>query len=187
MRKLIVFSHLSLDGIAAIPSGNLNWISYDKDLQAWAETIVADTSTALYGRVTYELMKYWKTVPLNPDASKHDLEHARWIENVEKIVVSEPDLIPDWNNARVISENIEAEILKLKEQPGKNITVFGSPTVANLLIKIGLADEFQLSINPVILGDGKFLFKDINNTKLKLLEENSFASGVTTLHYQLIK
>jgi dihydrofolate reductase len=187
MKKLIVFCHLSLDGIAAIPSGSLDWISYDKELEGWGEPIVADTTTALYGRVTYELMKYWKTVPSNPNASKHELDHAHWIENVEKIVVSEPDLITDWNNTRVISENLEEEILKLKQEPGKNITLFGSPTLANSLIKLGLADEFQLSINPIILGEGKFLFKDIKDTKLELVEEKRFASGVVTLHYQTIK
>ena len=88
MRKLIVFCHLSLDGIAAIPSGNLDWISYDTDLEKWAEPIVAETDTAVYGHVTYELMKYWKTVPSNPNATKHELEHAHWIESVEKIVFS---------------------------------------------------------------------------------------------------
>ena len=185
MRKLIVFCHLSLDGIAAIPSGALDWISYDKELEGWAETIVKETDTAMYGHVTYELMKYWQTVASNPDASHHELEHARWIENVEKIVFSKSSFVPDWNNTRVISENAQEEILKLKQKPGKNITIFGSPTLANALIKMGLVDEYHLSVSPVVLGAGKFLFNEVKYAiKLKLIAEKTFESGAFTLHYE---
>lgn len=187
MRKLIVFCHLSLDGIAAIPSGALDWISYDKELEGWAETIVKDTDTAMYGHVTYELMKYWRTVSSNPEASQHELEHARWIENVEKIVFSQSKIVPDWNNTRVISENAQEEILKLKQKTGKNITIFGSPSLANSLIKLGLVDEYHLSVSPTVLGNGKFLFQDIKDRiKLKLVEEKTFQSGAFTLHYKTI-
>lgn len=184
MRKLIIFCHLSLDGIAAIPSGSMGWVAYDKELQDWAGTIVKDTDTTVYGHVTYDLMKYWQTVPSKPDASPYELEHARWIENVEKIVFSKSKMEPDWNNTRVISDNIEEEIMQLKQKPGKNITIFGSPTLANTLIKMGLVDEYHLSMNPVVLGDGKYLFKDVKDAiKLKLVEQKTFQSGVVTLHY----
>ena len=184
MRKLIVFCHLSVDSIAAIPSGSLSWASYDEDLAAWGKGIVEGTDTAVYGRVTYELMKYWQTVPSKPDASPYELEHAQWIENVEKIVFSKSGMVPDWNNTRVISDNIEEEIMQLKQKPGKNITIFGSPTLANTLIKMGLVDEYHLSMNPVILGDGKYLFKDVKDAiKLKLVEQKTFQSGVVRLHY----
>lgn len=187
MRKVIVLCHLSLDGIAAVPSGSLDWIAYDSNLEKHVEPIVAETDTALYGRVTYELMKYWRTVPSNPNASKHELDHAHWIENVEKIVFSKSDISIDWNNTRVISENIEEEVLKLKQKPGKNITIFGSPTLANSLIKLGLVDEYRLSVSPIILGEGKHLFKDVkDSTKLKLLEEKTFDSGAIALHYSTL-
>jgi dihydrofolate reductase len=184
MRKLIVFCHISLDGIAAVPSGSLDWVSYDKELEPWAGRIVKATDTAMYGRVTYELMKYWRTVSSNPNASMHELEHARWIENVEKIVFSKSGMVPDWNNTRVISENIEEEILELKRKAGSNITVFGSPTLANSLIRLGLVDEYYLSVSPVVLGEGKFLFKEVRDAiKLKLIKENTFKSGAVALHY----
>lgn len=186
MRKLIVFCHLSLDGIAAIQSGSLDWISFDNELENWAKPIVAETDTALYGNTTFELMKYWKTVPSKPNATTYELEHAQWIENVEKIVFSKSPMKLDWNNSRVISNNVEEEILKLKQKPGKNITIFGSPTLANSLIKSGLVDEYQLSISPIILGIGKYLFKDTNDTKLKLLKEKTYTSGAITLHYQTV-
>src|SRR5258708_34051394 len=116
MRKIIVFCHLSLDGIAATQNGTLDWISYDTNLEKWAEPIVAETDTAVYGRTTYELMKYWKTVPSNPKATKHELDHARWIENVEKIVFSGSPITPDWNNTKVISDNAKEELIKLNQK-----------------------------------------------------------------------
>ena len=184
MRKLIAFCHVSLDGIAAVPNGSLDWVSYDEEMEKWAEPIVKATDTALYGRVTYELMKYWKTVPSNPNASAYERNHARWIENVEKIVFSKSKMVPDWNNTRVIGGNAQGEILKLKQMPGKNITIFGSPTLANSLIKLGLVDEYRLSVSPIVLGTGKSLFKDVTETiKLKLVEEKTFKSGAVTLHY----
>lgn len=187
MRKLIVFCHLSLDGIAAIPDGKLDWIAYDKELQGWADTIVKETDTTVYGHVTYDLMKYWRTVLTQPDAAQHDLDHARWIENVEKIVFSKSGFVPDWNNTRVISKNIKEEILKLKEKPGQNITIFGSPTLANELIRLGLVDTYHLSVSPVVLGNGKFLFRDVNGViKLKLIEQRTFKSGAIILHYEPI-
>ncbi len=184
MRKIIVFCHLSLDGIAAIQSGNLDWISYDNDLEKWAEPIVAETDTAVYGRTTYELMKYWKTVPSSPKATKHELDHARWIENVEKIVFSKSPMTPDWNNTKVISDNAKEEILKLKQKSGKNITIFGSPTLVNSLIGLGLVDEFRLSVSPILLGTGKFLLRGVKEEiKLKLVEEKTLRSGAVTFHY----
>ncbi len=184
MRKLIVFCHLSLDGIAAVPSGSLDWVAYDSELEKYVEPIVAATATALYGHVTYELMKYFRTVPSNPNASKHDIEHAAWIEQVKKVVVANPDTLIDWNNTKLISTNIKEEIMKLKEGLGGNITVFGSPTLANELIRAGLVDEYWLTVSPVVLGEGKHLFKEVKDiTKLRLLEERTFDSGAIALHY----
>ena len=100
MRKLIVFCHLSLDGIAAVLNGSLSWVPYNKELERWAEPIVKATDTAVYGRVTYELMKYWRTVSSNPKATKHELKHARWIERVEKIVFSKSKMQSNLNSLK---------------------------------------------------------------------------------------
>lgn len=184
MRNLVAFCHLSLDGIAAIPNGNLEWVSYDEELEKWAESIVKATDTAVYGRVTYELMKYWQTVPSNPHATQHELEHARWIENVEKVVFSESMIESDWNNTRVVKGNAKETILELKQKPGENITIFGSPTLTKLLIKLGLVDEYRFSVSPIVLGTGKSLFNEVTDSiKLKLVEEKTLKSGVVTLHY----
>jgi dihydrofolate reductase len=184
MRKLIVFCHISLDGIAAAENGQLDWVSYDEDLEKWGEPIVAATDTAVYGRATYELMKYWQTVPSDPTSTEHELKHAVWIENVEKIVFSKSLGKQDWNNTKVFGDSAKEELLKLKQKPGKNITIFGSPTLVNSLLGLGIVDEYQLSVHPILLGTGKSLFKGIaQETKLKLIEQQTFKSGVVTLHY----
>ncbi len=90
MRKVVSFMHLSLDGFCSNSDGGLDWISYDDELQTWADDLIKNTVGApVYGRVTYELMKsYWPTVLTDPNASARDMEHAQWLENVEKIVFS---------------------------------------------------------------------------------------------------
>jgi len=188
MRKIIAFCHLSLDGMAASLDGNLGWIAYDKDLEKWAEGIVKATDTAVYGRVTYELMKYWQTVPSNPDSTQHELNHARWIEAVEKVVASNSMKAPDWNNTKIVNGNLFETFSKMKALPGENITIFGSPTLTNILIKMGLVDEYQLSVSPVILGAGKSIFTGVQELiKLKLLKQQTFNSGAMTLHYEVQK
>ena len=186
MRKLIVLCHLSLDGVAAIPSGALNWISYDEEMQTHVDPIVAATDTAIYGPKTFEIMKYWRTVSSDPKASQHDLNHAKLIEDVEKIVFSHSEVNNDWNNTKVLQGDLKEELLKLKELPGKNITIFGSPKLANAIIKLGLVDEFQLTVSPIVVGSGTQLFKDIPEfLKLKLVEEKTFKSSAMALHYSL--
>lgn len=190
MRKVVLFMHLSLDGFCATPDGGLDWISYDDELQNWADDIIKNiVGSPLYGRVTYELMKYWQTVLTDPNATKHDMEHAQWLENVEKIVFSKTLKKEDWNNTTVISgSNLTEEVGKLKKQPGKDLVIFGSPSLAREFIDLGLIDEYQLSVSPVILGSGKTAFHDImKKVKLKLLRSQILKSGVATLHYEAIK
>ena len=186
MRKLVLFMHLSLDGFAAGLNGELDWISYDGELEKYAEDIVSTVGSPLYGRVTYQLMEgYWPTVLQDSEATKHDLEHARWVDDVEKIVFSETLEKVEWNNTRLIKDNIVEEILKLKQQPGKDLVIFGSPSLARSLMQLGLIDVYRLTINPVILGSGIPLFADVEDKiNLKLVDSKTFRSGVVALHYE---
>jgi dihydrofolate reductase len=178
--------HISLDGFAAGPNGELDWISYDAELEKYAEGIVSTVGTALYGRVTYQMMEsYWPTVLTNPSSTKHDLDHARWIENIPKIVFSKSLAKVEWNNTRLIKDNIAAEISKLKQQPGKDLVIFGSPGLARTFIQLDLIDEYRLTVNPVVLGSGMPLFNDLKDrVELKLLNTKTFGSGVVALHYK---
>jgi dihydrofolate reductase len=185
MRKVVLFMHLSLDGFAAGPNGELNWVPYDDETQDYADGIVSTVGAAIYGRVTYGMMEgYWPTVPNNPSSSQREKDHANWYMNIEKIVLSKNLMQVNSNNTKLIKENIVEEIGKLKEQSGKDLVIFGSPSVAKTFIQLGLIDEFQLTVSPVILGRGVRLFEDLQKQmNLELLSCRALKSGIITLHY----
>lgn len=189
MRKIILFMHVSLDGFVEGPNGenDLDWISYDKEMEKHAENTIQNVDAAIYGRVTYQMMEgYWPTVPSNPSSSHHDMNHAQWIEQVTKIVISSSLETVEWNNTILIKDNILKEISALKKQPGKDMMIFGSPSLSYTLMQLGLIDELKLTLNPVLLGKGIPLFKDIKEKcKLKLKNSKTFDSGVVALHYQI--
>jgi dihydrofolate reductase len=189
MRKLIQLMHVSLDGFVAGPNGELDWIYFDKEMEDHGKHVSNNVDTTIYGRVTYQMMEsFWPTVPSNPDSSQHELEHAEWVEHVSKIVISKSLDKAEWNNTTLIKDNIADEISKLKQQPGNDMMIFGSPRLSHNLMQLGLIDEFQLILNPIVLGSGIPLFKDIKEKfKLKLLSSNPFESGVVALHYQTEK
>jgi dihydrofolate reductase len=189
MRNLVLFLHLSLDGFSATEDGGLSWIPYNEALQKYAEKVVSTVGVPVYGRVTYELMKgYWPAVLKDKAASKHDREHAEWLEAVQKIVVSTTLPEQDWNNTRVIRENVVEELTKLKQEPGKDLVIFGSMSLARSLMESGLIDEFQFTISPVFLGKGKSFIRSIEKKiPLELLASETLESGIVGLHYKVVR
>jgi dihydrofolate reductase len=188
MRKLVLFMHVSLDGYASDVNGGLDWIPYNEEFEKYAEEVVAEVGSPVYGRSTYRLMEgYWPAVLDNPEASKHDIEHASWLQDVKKIVISSTMDKAEWNNTMLIKDHIAEEIKALKEQPGKNLVIFGSPGAAKTLLELGLIDEFLLTICPVVLGGGKTIFGDSGKIRLKLLASRTFKSGVIAARYELEK
>lgn len=185
MRKLIFFMHTSLDGFVAGPNGEMDWIKVDEEIFDFVGTMTDKADTALYGRVTYEMMEgYWPTAGEQPDASKHDKEHSKWYNKVPKVVLSGTMQETGLKNTLVISKQLPENINELKQQAGKNILIFGSPGASQSLLNEGLIDEFWLFVNPIILGQGMPLFKDITGTtELKLVESKTFKCGVIALHY----
>ena len=188
MRKLVLFMHTSLDGFTTDSNGKMDWISVDEEMFDYAGQRTKVSDTALYGRGTYQIMEsYWPTAADNPNATKHDIEHAAWYNQVDKVVVSKTLKGTDHPKTKIISENIAAEIRKLKEGPGKEIIMFGSPTLAHTLTEENLIDDYWVFVNPVLLGKGLPLFKDLNHTvNLKLLSNKTFVSGVVSLHYEVV-
>ena len=178
--------HISLDGFVAGPNGEMNWIKVDEEIFDFVATMTDQADTALYGRVTYEMMQsYWPKAGEQPGASKHDKEHSAWYNKVSKIVLSKTISEKGLDNTVVISDQLADKINKIKKQDGKNILIFGSPRASQSLLNQGLIDEFWLFVNPIIVGQGMPLFKDITGTtKLKLVESKTFACGVIALHYK---
>ncbi len=188
MRKLVLFMHISLDGFTTDSEGKMDWIKVDEEIFVDAGKRTKEADTALYGRGTYQIMEsYWPTAADKPNATKHDLEHSAWYNHVQKIVVSRTIKDTDLKNAKVISENLIDEIRKLKEEPRKEIIMFGSPTLAHTLTEENLINEYWLFVNPILLGKGTPLFNNLNHmVNLKLLSNNTFASGVVCLHYEVV-
>jgi len=190
MRKVIALMHISLDGFASTLAGEFDWVAYDegiaKDVQA---SLIDKVDTAIYGRKTYQGMYgYWPTVLSNPESSEGDMRHAQWVENVQKIVFSTTLDKAEWNNTRLIKENLAEEVTKLKQQPGKNMMVFGSPLLVHAFAKAGLIDEYQLTISPVVLGSGVPLFDGTSGrVNLKLLQSKSYDSGLVAVHYEVVR
>lgn len=186
MRKLVFFMHTSLDGFVAGLQGEMNWITVDEDIFDFVTTMTENADTALYGRVTYEMMQsYWPTAADQPNASKHDKEHSVWYKNVSKVVLSKTMSAEGLENTVVIANELTENINKIKEQEGKNMLIFGSPRASHSLLGEGLVDEFWLFVNPVLLGQGIPLFKGITETtELQLIESKTFSCGVIALHYE---
>ncbi len=178
--------HTSLDGFVAGLKGEMNWISVDDEIFDFVGTMTDKADTALYGRVTYEMMQnYWPNAGKQPNASKHDKEHSTWYNTVQKIIISRTISEKGLNNTTVISGQLVENINKIKQKGGKDILIFGSPTASHSLLNQGLIDEFWLFVNPILLGQGKPLFKDIQESiQLKLVESKIFACGVIALHYE---
>jgi dihydrofolate reductase len=189
MRKIISFMHISLDGFVAGPNGEMNWIKVDEEIFDHVGKRISEGDTALYGRVTYDMMEgYWPTAGDGPDASKHDIEHSKWYANVHKLVLSKTLKGTDLPNTTIISDNLADSINTIKQEEGPDILLFGSPTATHALIQLGLIDGYWLFVNPIILGRGVPLFTDIKHkTKLKLLTTRQFTSGVTELSYVVDK
>jgi len=186
MRPLVLFMHVSLDGFVAGPNREMDWIKVDEEIFDYAGLRTKESDTALYGRVTYELMQsYWPTAADKPNATKHDKEHSAWYKKVDKVVLSKTMKGQQLPNTIIISDDIAHRVKALKQQAGKEIIIFGSPGASHSLMQHGLIDEFWLFVNPVIIGQGIPLFKDVKEiTKLNLITSATFSSGVVCLHYK---
>ena len=185
MRKIISFMHISLDGFVAGPNGEMDWIKVDEEIFDHVGKRIGESDTALYGRVTYQMMEsYWPTAGDEPDASKHDIEHSKWYKKAHKIVLSKTMRDADLPNTTIISDNLLGSINEIKQQAGNEILLFGSPAATHALIQLNLIDGYWLFVNPIILGRGVPLFEDVKSQiKLKLLTTRQFTCGVTALDY----
>ena len=177
--------HISLDGFVAGPNGEMDWIKVDEEIFDHVGKRISEGDTALYGRVTYQMMEsYWPTAADQPGASKHDIEHSKWYANVHKVVLSKTLNDANLTNTTILSDNLSDNINEIKRQEGTDILLFGSPTATHSLMHLNLIDGYWLFVNPIILGEGIPLFVNIKDKiKLKLLTSHQFGCGVTELNY----
>lgn len=181
MRKLSVFNLVTLDGYFAGTGGDISWHTVDAEFNKFAEEKANSGNILVFGRVTYELMaRYWPT----PEAIKNDPIVAEGMNKAEKIVFSRTLAKADWNNTRLVKDDLPAEIGRLKQQPGKDLTVLGSGSIVSQLARQGLIDEYQILVNPVVIGSGKTMFEGIKDRiVLKLVSVRPFRNGNVLLTY----
>lgn len=189
MGNIVLFMHCSLDGFAAGTKGEMNWITVNEELFDYVEQRISQTNTALYGRVTFEMMEsYWPTAADQPNASKHDRVHAAWYKTARKVVLSNTLNEADFTDTTVIKNDYAAAINKLKAETTGDILLFGSPSTAHALLAENLIDECWLFVNPVLLGEGLPVFKGIKEKQsLRLLKTHVFNSGVVCLQHELLR
>ena len=182
MRNLIYAINLTIDGCFDHTKGTPS-----EDLYVFYIDLLRSADMLLYGRITYQLMvPYWPDVAKNPSGSKGENDFARAFVSVKKAVVSRTLESAEEEDTQIIRTNLKEEILKLKNQPGKNI-LLGGIDLPSQLIGLGLVDEFYFVVHPVLAGDGRRLLEGINLPEkliLKLVDSKTLESGCVALHYR---
>ena len=183
MRKIIVSNLITIDGYFEGLNQDLSWFVTGNDFFDYAVKQLDEVDTILFGRITYQQMAaFW------PDAKTEDAAMATIkdkMNSLQKIVFSKTLIKAEWNNTQLIREHITDEIIKLKQQPGKDIVIFGSGTIVSELTALKLIDEYRLIVNPVILSSGNPLFKSINEkVNLRLINMKVLDSGSVIMYYQ---
>lgn len=187
MRKIKLQMQVSLDGFVAGPHGEQDWMvwNWGEDLKNYAIELSDSVDTMLIGRVTYqEMASYWPAAAANPKSTEDETEFAKYMNNLSKVVFSKTLSTVDWQNSRLAKGSIEEEIKNLKQQSGKDIIIYGGAGIVSALIKLGLIDEYHLFINPVVIGNGMTIFKELaEQRKLKLVRTITSSVGIVVLCY----
>lgn len=182
-RKLIAAINMTLDGFC-----NHTALIADEEIHEHYNELLRSADTLIYGRITYQLMEsYWPSLVKNPSGNKPMDDFAVLIDNISKIVFSRTMTKVNWKNSELKREIIKEEVLELKRQTGKSILV-GSPGLIVAFAQLDLIDEFQISVQPIILGSGLPLFNNVRNRiDIQLLKTKTFSSGAVTLYYKPAK
>jgi dihydrofolate reductase len=194
MRKVILAMQMTLDGFSTGPNGEMDWLPAFDNEEAWKDlhqemwNQIENADTMLLGRVTYQIWEtYWPAAATNPNSTENDRKFSRYAEETQKIVVSNTLDKVNWRNTRLLKGNIAEEVLKLKQQSGKNMYLVGGASLAQTFTNLGLIDEYRIIIHPVILGNGKPLLRDVNvRRKLKLIDTKTYHSGAVGVNYQAV-
>src|ERR1700712_4586874 len=182
MRKLIAAINMTLDGFCDHTA-----ITPDEEIHQHYSDLISGADAILYGRITFQLMKYWQPLVKNPSGEKTMDDFAIAMDEIPKIVFSHTLKDVEWESAKLANRSIAEEALELRQQAGKDILV-GSRSLIIQLMKLNLIDEFQLCVHPVVAGNGLPLFENINDrTILKFIKSKTFSGGAVILYYEATK
>lgn len=187
MNKIIVFNFMTIDGFFAGPNGEIDWFSKDEESGKFSDEQSKSSGTLIFGHTTYEMMaSFWPT----PEAENLAPGTAEIMRYAPKVVFSKTlhniKEGPNWKNIKVLKEINPAEIVKLKEKDEKGIVILGSGSIIRQFTNLGLIDEFQLMVRPVILGKGISLFKDVQKMNLNLINTRTFRNGNVLFIYRIL-
>jgi dihydrofolate reductase len=184
MRKVIMFNLITLDGYFAGINGDISWHQVDEEFNKFSIQQLQTSGGLVFGRITFQLMaNYWPTKQANED----DPIVAELMNSVPKYVFTRTLQRVEWNNTQLMRGEAVEEMKVLKQQPGKDLFIFGSANLSQAFIQNRLIDEFQILINPIILGNGMPLFTNKGKyLNMNLINNKTFKNGNILLDYQLI-
>jgi dihydrofolate reductase len=181
MRKVVFAINITIDGYC----GHESMIA-DDELHEYFTGLLRDSDIEIFGRNTYQLMyPYWHDVAMNQSETNVTNEFARTFDSIPKIVFSTTLKSVEWNNTILLHSNLQEEILKLKQQPGKNISI-GALNIASQVAQWNLIDEYHFVVHPIIAGEGPRLFESGGKHSLELIDSKTLRSGAVALHYKNI-
>ena len=182
MPRINSYTFITLNGFYKGINEDISWHRHGGEESEHATEGLSGNGILLFGRKTYEMMaSYWPT----PAAMEAGPDIAKGMNNAEKIVFSRTLQEANWNNSRIIKENVAEEIKKLKQSGNKDMTILGSGSILTLFAENNLIDEYQFMIDPVVLGEGSSVLKDITKKlDLKLTKSKVYKSGVILVCYE---
>jgi dihydrofolate reductase len=182
MRNVIYAINITLDGCC----DHTKTIA-DEELLEYYTHLIRDVDLLVFGRKTYQLMvPYWPDIAKNHSGTRAEIEFARTFDSISKVVFSQSLDSAEGKNTRIVRTRLQDEILKLKEEPGRNILV-GGVAIPSQLIEFGLVDEYRFVVQPIVAGEGRRLLEGVSlqeKLQLKLVESKSFQSGCVALRYK---
>jgi dihydrofolate reductase len=187
MQKLVVFNHVSLDGYFVDTKGDMSWAKADPNDTEWNAFVAenAGGGTLVFGRITYEMMaSFWPT----PMAMKMMPAVAERMNHLPKVVFSRTLDKASWNNTKLVKGDVAAAMRKMKHESGEGMAILGSGSIVAQLAPEGLIGEYQIVVNPIILGKGRTMFDGIKERlKMKLTKTRTFGNGKVLLCYEPTK
>jgi dihydrofolate reductase len=188
MQKLTVFNHISLDGYFTDAQGGMDFARDGQPDAEWEAFVAGNASNPggamLFGRVTYEMMASWWPTP---EAIRQMPVVAGRMNSAPKVVFSRTLKRANWNNTRLVKDDLPGTVRKMKAGPGEGLLIFGSGSIVSQLAQAGLIDEYQLILNPVVLGAGRSMFAGLpEKLPLQLVQARPFLNGKVLLTYRLL-